>query len=118
MEIQKPTLPAVNPENDPILGEIQLMTELSRKTGVPLHRLGRVEWFNAVRGWGLIRIPGRERAVFVNSADIITDEESGPKSRFRFVQLFPGEVVSFELNEHAPRGPRAEQVRRIPSGIT
>ena len=118
MEIQK--LPSAEDVeiDDPILGEIQLLTEISRKIGVPLQRLGRVEWFNSIRGWGLIRVPGRERALFVNSSDILIEEESGARTRFKFLQLIPGEVVSFELNELAPRGPRAERVRRIPSGIS
>ena len=117
MEVENRLVPAIPEEDDPVLGEIQLLTAISLRTGVPLQRLGRVEWFNASRGWGLIRVPGRDRALFVNSSDILVDDRASTGARFRFVQLIPGEVVSFELNESAPRGPRAERVKRIPSGL-
>lgn len=117
MEVQNLPISIQQEEDDPVLGEIRLLTEVSKKIGVPLQRLGRVEWFNPIRGWGLIRVPGRERALFVNAADIWIEGEPDSHRTFKFLQLIPGEVVSFELNELAPRGPRAEKVRRIPTGL-
>lgn len=97
------------------LSDLQFLRRVSSRTGIPETNLGRVEWFDANRGWGLLRVIGRDRALFVNAADIVPSGQNQGNG-FQFVQLHPGDVVSFEANDSSPRGPRAERVTRVPAG--
>jgi len=84
----------------------------------------------------LTDIIGQERAVYVNASDIVmppglASEESdapqgvhgyheakpGARRGFRFAQLYPGQIVRFQLNPNSPRGPRAEEVKVVFSPV-
>jgi cold shock CspA family protein len=109
------------------LADVQLIQGLALKTGLPVRELGKVVHFDPVKGWGLLRVIGQDRAVYVNAADVVpspkvsamsdasTELSGGPPKprRFQFVQLFPGQVVHFQLNADSARGPRASGVRVV-----
>lgn len=82
--------------------DMQLIKNISTKYKIDEKQVGKVIAFYPTKGWGLIRSIGHDMPVYVNAADVL------PKKRFS--QLFRGQVVQFELNAKAERGPRAEGV--------
>jgi CheY-like chemotaxis protein/cold shock CspA family protein len=111
-QIHETLIPFLEAHLDDLI-DVQVLKRVSQRTGIPVARLGRVDWFDATRGWGLLRVIGRDQALFVNASDIIQEGLSDGSGAYRFEQLWPGEVVAFEPNEKAPRGPRAERVQRL-----
>jgi CspA family cold shock protein len=63
---------------------------------------GTVKWFNNAKGWGFIRQENGPD-VFVHYSQILGEG---------FRTLREGQVVTFEL-KHGPKGPLAEQVRKV-----
>ena len=55
------------------------------------------------KGFGFIKVEGREKDLFFHSNDLID---------VKFEDLREGDKVSFELGE-SPKGPYAAQVRKI-----
>lgn len=96
-------------EHFEVISDLQLIRRVSEKSGVPMENLGKVVLFDPTRGWGLLRVVGLPKPLYVNAADIGI---SGKRER-RFEQLHPGQVVRFQLNPDSPRGARAEKVEII-----
>jgi len=81
---------------------LQLIKNVAAENKIDDTKLGYVISYYQDRGWGLLRVIGKDDLIYVNSADI----NSGQK----FNYLCRGQVVSYDLNEKSPRGPRAENV--------
>lgn len=84
--------------------DMQLLKNVSRKKEINLNDLGKVVVFYPDRGWGLLRVIGMDRLLYVNAADCL------PKGEFK--QLYKGQVVNFSLKSGA-RGPRANEVKVV-----
>jgi len=65
---------------------------------------GTVKWFNDQKGFGFIKVDGQSNEVFVHYSDI---EGSGRRS------LQENERVSFIITPNPPKGPKAQQVRKL-----
>lgn len=89
--------------------DMQLIKNVSKKMNIEEDKLGKVVVFYPEKGWGLLRVVGKEKLIYVNAADV------HPKGEF--IQLFHGQVVTFVLNDRASRGPRAEDVKIIYDGV-
>jgi len=64
--------------------------------------LGKVKWFNEIRGYGLIRVESDGREIPVSYNDIVTDG---------FRTLHEGELVEFDIDPSFGCG-RAVNVRK------
>jgi CheY-like chemotaxis protein/cold shock CspA family protein len=82
--------------------DMQLIRRIAKRHRIPEANLGKVVCFYSDKGWGLVRVIGRDLPVYVNSADIA----GAP----RYGHLLVGQIVRFELDTTAPRGDRAIEV--------
>ena len=82
----------------------QFLNKMSERYKIPTEELGRVVVFFAEKGWGLVRVKGREKPIYVNARDIVKEQ--------KFIQLIEGQLIRFEI-ANTNRGPRAERVRIV-----
>lgn len=92
-------------QNTDIVGDLQAIRITAQKSGIKENTLGKVIAFYSDRGWGLLRVVGMDCPLYVNASDIYPQKP--------FSQLYFGQIVRFDLNAQAPRGPRAEKVEVI-----
>ena len=64
---------------------------------------GTVTWFNDTKGYGMLAIPGFNRAIFCHYSAITHDG---------FKTLAEGQTVQFDLVD-GPHGPQAANVRKV-----
>jgi CheY-like chemotaxis protein/cold shock CspA family protein len=86
------------------------LRRVARESEIPEEQLGMVLSFNAAAGWGLLKVPGQERPLYVNASDLVACRN--PEGRFQFARLHAGQVVRFRAQASA-RGPRAADVEVI-----
>ncbi len=87
------------------LGDFQLLKKLALRLKKDVGTIGKVILFYPNKGWGLLRVVGRDEPLYVNASDIGTEK--------KYVQLMQGQIVEFSVDESASRGARARNVQVI-----
>lgn len=91
-------------ERHEMICDDQFLSKMASRYQIPCGELGKVVVFFAERGWGLVRVKGREKPIYVNARDIVRNQQ--------FAQLVEGQLIRFELTD-SNRGPRAEKVQVV-----
>lgn len=66
---------------------------------------GVVKFFNPVKGWGFIAVPGMERDVFVHKSAFDNPD-------FPLKGLIEDDAVEFTLDPDTTKGPKAINIKR------